>query len=105
MIGLISRRNYLIIAVGVAIVLFLVGTFLGQQIASGVDALPNSVSPDMSGLARAIIEPIKFVMLNPIVGGIIAGLFWPVVLLWIVLILLLLVLSSAQQLQPTVPGG
>ena len=90
----IDRKTYLIIAIGTAIFVFLVGTFFGQGIVDFVDAIPGRVAPSVTAVAEFIIGPIKFVMLNPIIGGILAGLLWPVSIAWVLLSFLLIVLTE-----------
>ena len=90
----IDRRTYLIIAVGMAIFVFLVGTFFGQGIADFVDLIPGRVAPSVVDVARFIIGPIKFVMLNPFVGALLTGLLWPISIGWVLLTFLLIVLTE-----------
>lgn len=97
--GIMSRRTYLMIGLGFAVFLFLLAQFFGTDIAAFADSLPGQVSPNVQSIAQFIVEPIKFVMLNPILGPLLAGLLWPVVLLWLLLLFLLVVLTAAGQVQ------
>ena len=90
----IDRRTYLMIAIGVAIFVFLVGTFFGQGIVDFVDLIPGQVAPSVTAVAQFIIGPIKFVMLNPIIGGLLAGILWPISVAWVLLTFLLIVLTE-----------
>lgn len=97
--GVISRRTYLMIGLGFAAFLFLLAQFFGTDIAAFADSLPGQVVPSVQGIAQLIVGPIKFVMLNPIVGSLLAGLLWPLVLLWLLLLFLLVILTAASQVQ------
>jgi hypothetical protein len=93
---IMSRQTYLIIAAGVAVVVFLVGTFFGQTIAPWVGALPAYAVGGWANLAAIIIEPVKFAMLNPLLGAIIIGLLWPFAALDLFLVILVVLLVAAS---------
>lgn len=96
---IMSRRTYLFIGVGVGLFLFLIGTFLGASVVTFADRLPLSTTGVMQSLAQFVIEPIKLVMLNPLPGAIIAGLLWPLVGLWVALLLLIVIVAAAAGVQ------
>jgi hypothetical protein len=76
----------------------------GKDIASFADSLALQMPSDtMANVARFIVQPIKLVMLNPLPGGIVAGLLWPLIFLEILLVIFLLILAVAAQVRPTTP--
>jgi hypothetical protein len=106
-VDIMSRKTYLIIAIGVFLIVFLVGTFFGTGIAAFATRLPLYTADSWQNLARLIAEPLRFAMLNPFIGALLAGLFWPVtaLLLFLVLVLILLVAASdvATQIERQTP--
>jgi len=104
MLGLISRKTYLIIGLGFAFFLFLVGTFFGKDIAAFAASLPGQMpSPTVASLAQFIVQPLRLVMENLLVGSIIAGLLWPLIFLEIFLLILILILVVFAQVRTSAP--
>lgn len=99
--SIMSWKTYLIIALGMGLLIFLVGTFFGHQIAGWSEALAQAAQDPWNRLAGLLLAPVEFAMLNPILGAIIFGLLWPLaaVLILTMLVIVLLVAASGATVR------
>lgn len=92
---IIPTRVYLLIALFVGILIYLMNWLFGTDIiiwALNLQADANATGQDFLG--TIVIEPILFVFRNEIIGTIVAALVWPVVMIWLLLILCLLLVVA-----------
>lgn len=81
--GVMSMRSYLVIGLGFGAFAWLVATFFGPDIISSVSSMEaQALGSGMGVVAQIIAQPIIWVMRNPIFGGILVALTWPLVFLW-----------------------
>jgi hypothetical protein len=93
-----SFRAYLVVAVVVGGIVFGIAYFLGDDIADWArDRQREAVAEGVSGLGEFITEPIIFVMENPSIGAVLAGLFWPFTFIWLLLLLVLLIIVAGTD--------
>ena len=95
MFGTMSTRSYIIIAVVCVIVFLLLGLIAKDGIATfveqtRVDAIAAGLAPF---LADAIAVPVRLAFSGEILPAVIAGLLWPLVLLWVILLLVMLIFA------------
>ena len=93
-----SMRLYLFIALIVGGLVYLTSMFFGDDII--VWANREMVRADIAGVSAVgtiVMEPIRFVMQQGTLGAIIAGLLWPAVPVWLILILVHLVMVAGVQ--------
>ncbi|GEM_PF-1505853 len=96
MFGFITFRTYIMIGVVVGIIVYLISLVAGPQITNLFlqlegNALANGVAP---AIATIVYGPFIFAFTQPIFGAIIAGLLWPFIIVWFVLVFLLLIVSA-----------
>lgn len=96
MFALISFRAYIGIGVVVGIIVYLIGLVAGPQVVNfftqlEATALVNGVSPF---IATMVLGPFIFAFSEPLFGAILAGLLWPLILVWLVLLFLVLIISA-----------
>lgn len=85
-------KYYLAAAVLIGGIVFGMDYFFGEDIASWAEARKvDTQVRNVEALGTIIYEPVRIVFSNRPAGAIMAGLFWPFVLVWLVLILLGLV--------------
>ena len=87
--GLVSLRNYLAISVVVAIILYGTQLLAGEMFVKALVSLNQSARA--AGMARvladAMTEPVKIAVTpNSPLGAIVGGLLWPMLGLWILLL-------------------
>lgn len=97
--GIISWRAYIGIGIVVGIVTFLVSTAAGPSLVQFFteiqnNALANGVSPAIS---TVFIGPFIFVFGNPTIGAIVTGFVWPLIIVWLVLLILIIVVTAFSQ--------
>ena len=107
MFGLISFRAYIAVGVVVGIIIYLVGLVAGPQVAQffsqlQANAIANGVDPTITTL---VMGPFIFAFTEPIFGAIIVGVFWPLILVWLVLLFLLMILSAFSAGYNTAASG
>jgi hypothetical protein len=87
----VSGRTYIFIGLGTGILIFLIGLVWGQDITDWSKEQQNQAEFHGYSWAKTIVfEPVEFVFdpeRRP-VGAIIAGLAWPLVPVWLILILI-----------------
>ena len=86
--GIISYRVYFLVAIVVAIITYLMALFGGDSLVRFFmqiqnNALSNGIS---DALVTLFVGPFIFVFSNPLPGAVIAGFFWPLILVWLVLL-------------------
>jgi hypothetical protein len=87
--GFFSLRNYLIIAVVVAIILYIIQLLAGQMFVTALVNLNQSArgAGMAKVLADAMTEPVKIAVTpNSPLGAIVGGLLWPMLGVWILLL-------------------
>jgi len=87
--GLLSLRNYVIISVVVAAILYIIQLLAGQTFVDALVSLNQSArSAGMAQvLADAMTEPVRIAVTpNSPLGAIVGGLLWPMLGLWLILL-------------------
>lgn len=101
---MMSVRRYLGFAILTAIIVLAVGLLLGPGIASFLQTVETNTGGGV--IAQLVIDPLIWIMLNPVLGAIAAGLLWPLLLLWIAFLFIVIVVgfgaSGAQFLDQSV---
>lgn len=89
--GIISFRKYVLIAVIVAVAVFILGAAFGNGIASGLEQLKVAAmrAGMASTIASVVIEPLKAAFTGGIIGAILAGIMWPFAALWLFFVFLM----------------
>jgi len=96
MFALISPRVYIGIGVCVGIVVYLIGLAAGPDVIRFFtelqqNAIANGVAPVITEI---VYGPFIFAFSQSIFGAIAAGLLWPLIIVWLVLLFLLLIISA-----------
>ena len=96
MFGHFKMRTYLLIGLLVGVVVGFLALVGGEQIVGFAqeiqnNALASQISPT---IVNFVTGPIILVFSNPIVGGVIVGILWPLVIVWMILLLLLIMLTA-----------
>lgn len=108
----LTFRNYLIGAVIAAIIVLLIVQFGGPSLIAWIESLKGDAA--FVGISSGLIDLITAPLLaglraNPILIGIVAGIFWPLVILWIFFLFALMVLTLLSgglgSARSTIPGN
>lgn len=94
--GLLSLRNYLAVSAVVAIILYITQLIAGTTFVNALVSLNRAArSAGMAQiLADAMTEPVKAVITpNSPLGAIAGGLLWPMLLLWLILLVFVVFFS------------
>lgn len=97
MFGWLNTRSYIVIAVVVALLLY--GMSLLPSLGASLNTLIFNfkIGAEASGLSGGvtnfIYEPMRLVFEGNLVACIMAGLLWPLALLWIILAFLMMIIS------------
>lgn len=96
LLGHINMRIYIAIAAGVGAMVYLVGLLAGPQLTSFfLDLQGNALSLGVSeAITTIVLGPFIFVFSEPAIGAIISGLFWPLILVWLILLFLLFIVLA-----------
>jgi hypothetical protein len=62
---------------------FVTSSLFGSDLAPVVSSITGSAPPGLSGLAGMLVEPVAWLLLNPVWGAAMIGVFWPVALIWL----------------------
>ena len=105
--GIISYRAYLGIGIVVGIITYFIATAAGDSLVAFFtdiqnNALANGVAPS---IATIFIGPFLFVFSNPLPGAIVTGLFWPLIIVWLVLLFLIIIVTAFSQGYNTAATG
>jgi uncharacterized protein YacL len=87
--GLLSLRNYLAVSAVVAIILYIIQLLAGTTFVNAMVSLNRSArAAGMAQvLADAMTEPVRLVITpNSPLGAVVGGLLWPMLLLWLILL-------------------
>lgn len=84
--GFISLRMYILVGVVIGLIAGLLAVLAGQGIALWVIEQRNLAVGSLGAVADLVAQPIVWVMINPLVGGVVAGLLWPLALLEVALL-------------------
>jgi hypothetical protein len=96
--GFMSMRSYLMVGLALGAFAWLIATFFGRDVASSVAGMEGqALAANMGVIAQLICEPIIWVMRNPVFGGILVALTWPVVLLWGLLYFAMLLIALGSD--------
>ena len=92
----ISVRMYIAVAVVVGIIVYLISLVGGEQIVQFFTQIESRALSSGIGSAfvTIIVGPFIFVFSNPVPGAIIAGFFWPLILVWFVLLFMVIIISA-----------
>lgn len=106
----ISFRAYVIIAIGTGIAVFLISTFAGASLIGFIQGIQaDAVATGFGGIADLITQPLILILQNPLIGALVAGVFWPLIALLVILLFVLMILSllsgGANQARSTIPGN
>lgn len=91
-----SLKNYIFVAIGFIIVLFVLENFMGGAILGALADLRGRLHPSADWVGAIVTEPLRLIFSTPIIGAIIGGLFWPFIILELFGLLIVLVLAAAQ---------
>ncbi len=96
MLGHLNMRTYIAIGVVVGVVVGFLSFVGGEQIAGFAqevqnNAIGNGIAPM---IANFVTGPIILVFTEPIIGGVLIGILWPLAIVWLVLLLLLIMLAA-----------
>ena len=93
-----SFRIYLLIALVIGGLVYLTSLFFGDEIIAWANReMIRANSAGVNAVGTIVMEPIRFVMHQGALGAVLAGLLWPAVPLWLLLILVHLVLVAGVQ--------
>ena len=89
-----SNRNYLIVGVLIGGLCYLINLFALAGVMNFLDVQAGAAAAAglPPGIVNLVIEPMRFAF-SGVVGAVIAGIIWPLLLFWVVLLLILIVLG------------
>lgn len=95
MFGLMSMRIYLVIGGVVSVLFYGLSLIAGQAIRGFIEqtrleALRAGLAPFITD---AVAEPMRLVFSGDLIPAIVGGMMWPIVLLWILLLLIMLIFA------------
>jgi len=95
MFSWLNWKSYSAIAAGTALVIYVLGWAAGPDILRLIRSVERSAI--MGGLSPNIVNlvtgPLEYGIQNYLIGAIVGGLVWPLLLLWFILMVLLLVIG------------
>ena len=105
--GLISVRVYLAVGIIVGIIVYLIGLVAGDSLVRFFTEIEGNALAN--GVARPIVTlivgPFIFTFSNPLPGAIMAGLTWPLIIIWFVLLFLVIIITAFAQGYNTAATG
>jgi len=94
--GLISYRAYFAVAIVVGVITYLIGLVGGDSLVRFFSEIQGNALG--SGISEPIVTlfvgPFIFAFSNPLPGSIIAGLCWPLIIVWLVLLFMIIILTA-----------
>ena len=92
----ISFRAYIGIGIVVGIIVYLISLVAGDAILQFFTEIQNrALANGVAGpIVTLIVGPFIFVFSNPFPGAIIAGLLWPLIIVWFVLLFMIIIISA-----------
>lgn len=95
MIGIVNFRTYLFIGVGIGFACYVLGMVAGPMLnAQLTNVRWGAVNAGLAPvLADLITQPFIFAFSGDLVGAVVAGVLWPLAVVWIVLLVLALVFT------------
>ena len=92
----ISFKAYLAIGAVVGIIIYLIALVAGDSVVQFFTEIQNrALSNGVSGpIVTIIVGPFIFAFSNPIPGAIIAGILWPLIIVWFVLLFMIIIISA-----------
>jgi amino acid permease len=105
--GHISYRTYFAIAIVVGIITYVMGLTGGDSLVQFFtqiqnNALGNGVS---AGITTLFVGPFIFVFSNPLPGAVLAGLAWPLIIVWLVLLFMIIIITAFSSGYNTAATG
>lgn len=88
-----TNRRYFGLGLLFALLVLGVGLLFGADIAAALTAVRDTGVGAIGILANVIVDPLIWVMLNPIFAALIVLFAWPFLILWILLLFLLVVVG------------
>ena len=92
----ISFRAYIGIGIVVGIIVYLIALVGGNSIIQFFTQIQNNALAN--GVARPIVTlivgPFIFAFSNPLPGAFIAGLLWPFIIVWFVLLFMIIIITA-----------
>ncbi len=88
-----NTRRYLGIGLLFALLVLGIGLLFGADIANALASVRSAGSNALGILAGVIVDPLIWVMQNPIIAALIVLFAWPFLLIWILLLFILVVLG------------
>jgi hypothetical protein len=95
MLGSINFRTYVLIAIGVGLSCYLLGTLAGDALGQQLESLGNGgLSAGLAPvIVQIIIDPLIWVLSGDILAAVVAGVLWPLAAAWLVFLIFLLAFS------------
>ncbi|GAB1421948.1 hypothetical protein MASR2M15_21500 [Anaerolineales bacterium] len=95
MLAWLTMKNYVLIAIVTGVIIFFIAHFFGDTIANFMNDIRNqAVSAGVDyNLASIVVEPVLLLKTQPLIGALIIGAAWPLLLVWFLLIILLIILT------------
>lgn len=92
----ISFRAYIGIGIVVAIIIYLIALVAGDQIVRFFVEIEGRALGSGVGapFVTMIVGPFIFVFSEPLIGAAIAGLLWPLIIVWFVLLFMIIIISA-----------
>lgn len=100
---MLSLRRYIFVALGFALGLLALGYLAGAPLAGWL----NTVKAAASGFGiftSLVIDPLIYVMQNPLPGALIAGLLWPAVVVLLALLFVMVIIAYGSGAAQAVQG-
>jgi hypothetical protein len=97
-------RRYLIVAVIVAVIVFVMSYFFYSPFFTVlVDARARGAAA-LGPVAEFVVNPLIWVLDNPVLGAVVAGLVWPMLLVWIAALFLVILVGFGSPSATEVRG-
>jgi len=95
MFAWLNWKSYSMIAIGFGLFIYVIGFFAAPPMISFLLRIDRAAQSGGLGgtIVGLVIDPLVYGLQNPLVGAIVGGLFWPLLLLWIILVLLLMIIA------------
>ena len=105
--GVISYRAYFGVAIVIAIITYLIAHFGGASLVGFFSEIRgNALAYGISEpIVTLFVGPFIYVFSNPLPGAAIAGIFWPLIIVWLVLLFMIIILTAFAQGYNTAATG
>jgi|SRR5690606_18721901 len=88
-----TTRRYIGLGLLFALIVLGVGLLFGADIAAALTSVRGAGTGALGILANIIVDPLIWVMLNPIIAALIVLFAWPFLVVWVLLLFVLVVLG------------